>query len=112
MVTRTLDTDQVVFLQNGNVQCLMKRCAPQQCSDPYMTPGECCPKCPGVELQTSGSFVCLQHEVKVLRHTDRHTQRGCDSHYQLSVLCQSVCDTDNVCSCVTYCVCQGVADGV
>ncbi|XP_048865507.1 kielin/chordin-like protein isoform X2 [Brienomyrus brachyistius] len=31
---------------NGNVQCLMKRCAPQQCSNPYMTPGECCPKCP------------------------------------------------------------------
>ncbi|XP_061107394.1 kielin/chordin-like protein [Conger conger] len=31
---------------NGNVQCLMKRCPPQQCSNPSMVPGECCPQCP------------------------------------------------------------------
>ncbi|KAK6488158.1 kielin/chordin-like protein isoform X1 [Huso huso] len=31
---------------NGNVQCLSKRCPPLLCSNPFLTPGECCPQCP------------------------------------------------------------------
>uniref|UniRef100_I3KCN7 VWFC domain-containing protein n=1 Tax=Oreochromis niloticus TaxID=8128 RepID=I3KCN7_ORENI len=31
---------------NGNVQCLMKRCSPLTCSNPYLIQGECCPQCP------------------------------------------------------------------
>ncbi|XP_038124813.1 kielin/chordin-like protein [Cyprinodon tularosa] len=31
---------------NGNVQCLMRRCPPLQCSAPSMVRGECCPQCP------------------------------------------------------------------
>lgn len=38
-------------LQNGNVQCLMKRCPPLSCSNPNVLPGDCCPQCPGKDVQ-------------------------------------------------------------
>ncbi|XP_060734763.1 kielin/chordin-like protein isoform X1 [Tachysurus vachellii] len=31
---------------NGNVQCIMRRCPPAQCSEPTITQGQCCPQCP------------------------------------------------------------------
>lgn len=37
----------VFILQNGNVQCLMKRCPQLACTNPNLLPGDCCPRCPG-----------------------------------------------------------------
>ncbi|MED6247802.1 hypothetical protein ATANTOWER_017344 [Ataeniobius toweri] len=36
---------------NGNVQCLMRRCSPLQCSSPNIIPGHCCPQCPGKDVE-------------------------------------------------------------
>ncbi|XP_042323727.1 kielin/chordin-like protein [Sceloporus undulatus] len=35
---------------NGNVQCLTRRCLPLLCPEPFSVPGECCPRCPGMEV--------------------------------------------------------------
>ncbi|KAJ3596116.1 hypothetical protein NHX12_002525 [Muraenolepis orangiensis] len=49
---------------NGNVQCLLKRCPPLQCSDPTLLPGECCPQCPAPPAG------CV-YEQRRYRHTER-----------------------------------------
>ncbi|KAJ8261951.1 hypothetical protein GJAV_G00160360, partial [Gymnothorax javanicus] len=49
---------------NGNVQCLMKRCPAQQCSNPYMVSGECCPQCPAPPADCS-------HVGQSYKHTER-----------------------------------------
>uniref|UniRef100_A0A8C5BPR6 Kielin cysteine rich BMP regulator n=1 Tax=Gadus morhua TaxID=8049 RepID=A0A8C5BPR6_GADMO len=49
---------------NGNVQCLMKRCPPLQCTDPNLLPGECCPQCPAPPAD------CV-YEQRSYRHTER-----------------------------------------
>ncbi|XP_014900210.1 kielin/chordin-like protein [Poecilia latipinna] len=49
---------------NGNVQCLMRRCPPLQCSNPNMIPGDCCPQCPDPPSD------CL-FEQRSFRHTER-----------------------------------------
>lgn len=36
-----------VLSQSGNVQCLARRCPPLACPQPVLTPGDCCPQCPG-----------------------------------------------------------------
>lgn len=49
---------------NGNVQCLMRRCPPLQCSNPNMIPGDCCPQCPDPPSD------CVL-ERRSFRHTER-----------------------------------------
>ncbi|KAM4553451.1 kielin/chordin-like protein [Fundulus diaphanus] len=49
---------------NGNVQCLMRRCPPLQCSNPNMIPGDCCPQCPDPPSD------CII-EQRSYRHTER-----------------------------------------
>ncbi|CAL8235836.1 unnamed protein product, partial [Boreogadus saida] len=49
---------------NGNVQCLMKRCPPLQCTAPNLLPGECCPQCPAPPAG------CV-YEQRSYRHTER-----------------------------------------
>ncbi|XP_043980613.1 kielin/chordin-like protein [Gambusia affinis] len=49
---------------NGNVQCLMRRCPPLQCSNPNIIPGDCCPQCPDPPSD------CL-FEQRSFRHTER-----------------------------------------
>ncbi|XP_071783371.2 kielin/chordin-like protein [Centroberyx gerrardi] len=49
---------------NGNVQCLMRRCPPLQCSNPTLLPGDCCPQCPAPPLD------CV-YEQRPYRHTER-----------------------------------------
>lgn len=36
-----------VLSQSGNIQCLVRRCPPLSCPQPVLTPGDCCPQCPG-----------------------------------------------------------------
>ncbi|KAG9345614.1 hypothetical protein JZ751_008758, partial [Albula glossodonta] len=48
---------------NGNVQCLMKRCPAQQCSNPFMVHGQCCPQCPAPPAD------CL-HAGQSYKHTE------------------------------------------
>ncbi|XP_062861314.1 kielin/chordin-like protein [Trichomycterus rosablanca] len=59
---------------NGNVQCLMKRCHPVKCGDPFMTPGECCPRCPAPPAD------CV-YEGSSYRHTQHfyHPMDSCQS---------------------------------
>ncbi|CAL8263592.1 unnamed protein product [Merluccius merluccius] len=59
---------------NGNVQCLMKRCPPLQCSDPNLLPAECCPQCPVPPAD------CV-YEQRHYRHTERfyHPTDTCQS---------------------------------
>ncbi|XP_030646302.1 LOW QUALITY PROTEIN: kielin/chordin-like protein [Chanos chanos] len=55
---------------NGNVQCLMKRCPPLPCSDPYVTPGECCPQCPVPPADCVLEGRAYRHTQRFYHHTD------------------------------------------
>uniref|UniRef100_A0AAY5ENI4 Uncharacterized protein n=1 Tax=Electrophorus electricus TaxID=8005 RepID=A0AAY5ENI4_ELEEL len=61
--------------QNGNVQCLRKRCPPVPCSEPITEAGNCCPQCPG--------------------HSYRHAQH----FYHPTDSCQSCSCTDGTVNC-------------
>ncbi|XP_062990566.1 kielin/chordin-like protein [Elgaria multicarinata webbii] len=59
------DTCRQCHCINGNVQCLTRRCLPLPCPEPFVAPGECCPRCPappagclylGVSYQHMGRF--------------------------------------------------------
>ncbi|XP_066541573.1 kielin/chordin-like protein [Hoplias malabaricus] len=69
---------------NGNVQCLMKRCPPLQCSDPHITSQHCCPQCPVPPAD------CVYDG-----HTYRHTQH----FYHPTDSCQSCTCINGTVSC-------------
>lgn len=69
-------------LQNGNVQCLMKRCPLLSCSNPNVLPGDCCPQCPGKDVQDK--LRGLRNNYSSGTHTVR--VEGCMTELQISHL--------------------------
>ncbi|XP_055365980.1 kielin/chordin-like protein isoform X2 [Betta splendens] len=66
------DTCRTCSCINGNIQCLMKRCPPLPCSNPNLTPGECCPQCPAPPADCA-------YEQRAYRHAERfyHPSDAC-----------------------------------
>ncbi|XP_065139710.1 kielin/chordin-like protein isoform X3 [Paramisgurnus dabryanus] len=62
---------------NGNVQCLMKRCPPVQCADPYVEPGECCPQCPAPPVDCNVDGQVYRHMQHFSHPTDSCQSCSC-----------------------------------
>lgn len=43
-------SSQAFSSQHGNVECERRPCPPLNCTNSYTPPGECCPKCPGTQI--------------------------------------------------------------
>nr|XP_055029771.1 kielin/chordin-like protein isoform X2 [Misgurnus anguillicaudatus] len=62
---------------NGNVQCLMKRCPPVQCADAYVEPGECCPQCPAPLVDCNVDGQVYRHMQQFSHPTDSCQSCSC-----------------------------------
>ncbi|XP_015279092.1 PREDICTED: kielin/chordin-like protein, partial [Gekko japonicus] len=61
----------VVVHINGNVQCLSTRCGPLVCPEPFMMPGECCPRCPAPPASCLYLGVSYQHVERFYDPSDK-----------------------------------------
>ncbi|PIO23018.1 hypothetical protein AB205_0049070, partial [Aquarana catesbeiana] len=74
-----------VCLQNGNVQCLTKRCPPLACSEPYPVPGECCPQCPVPPADCPYTGITYRHMQRFYDPSDKCRDCICNNG---TVTCQ------------------------
>ncbi|XP_061493988.1 kielin/chordin-like protein isoform X3 [Rhineura floridana] len=56
---------------NGNVQCLSRRCPPLLCSEPFLMPGECCPRCPAPPAGCFYLGISYQHMERFYDPSDK-----------------------------------------
>ncbi|XP_067836581.1 kielin/chordin-like protein, partial [Heptranchias perlo] len=64
---------------NGNVQCLLKRCPPPTCNDPFLVPGDCCPQCPAPPVKCLYSAVLYKHMERFYDPLDKCRSCMCNN---------------------------------